>query len=105
MLRSPARSNLKNLYLNVRPEQVENERRLKRMSAVITLVLGALLLLAAWSSTMMVWLNLLAFRRLEGRRIPLASWCWGCMLGTRECRRCVKRHDCWGRPLSRPRHV
>ncbi|SQD01148.1 sodium/panthothenate symporter [Escherichia coli] len=39
---------IKDLYLNIRPDQMQNETRLKRMSAVITLVLGALLLLAAW---------------------------------------------------------
>ncbi len=39
---------IKDLYLNLRPDQMQNETRLKRMSAVITLVLGALLLLAAW---------------------------------------------------------
>ena len=57
---------IKDLYLNLRPEQVENERRLKRMSAIITLVLGALLLLAAWRPPeMIIWLNLLAFGGLE----------------------------------------
>ncbi len=40
---------IKDLYLNIRPDQMQNETRLKRMSAVITLVLGALLLLAAGS--------------------------------------------------------
>ncbi|MCQ4052078.1 hypothetical protein FK514_30105 [Klebsiella pneumoniae] len=39
-----------------------NEKRLKRMSAGITLLLGVLLLLAAWRPPeMIIWLNLLAF--------------------------------------------
>ena len=67
---------IKDLYLNLRPEQVENERRLKRMSAVITLVLGALLLLAAWRPPeMIIWLNLLAFGGLE------AVFLWPLVLG------------------------
>ena len=67
---------IKDLYLNLRPEQVENERRLKHMSAVITLVLGALLLLAAWRPPeMIIWLNLLAFGGLE------AVFLWPLVLG------------------------
>lgn len=67
---------IKDLYLNLRPEQVENERRLKRMSAVITTVLGALLLLAAWRPPeMIIWLNLLAFGGLE------AVFLWPLVLG------------------------
>ena len=67
---------IKDLFLNLRPEQVENERRLKRMSAVITLVLGALLLLAAWRPPeMIIWLNLLAFGGLE------AVFLWPLVLG------------------------
>ena len=50
---------IKDLYLNIRPDQMQNETRLKRMSAVITLVLGALLLLAARKPPeMIIWLNL-----------------------------------------------
>ncbi len=57
---------IKDLYLNIRPDQMQNETRLKRMSAVITLVLGALLLLAARKPPeMIIWLNLLAFGGLE----------------------------------------
>ncbi len=37
---------IKDLYLNWRPDQATNEKRLKRMSAGITLLLGVLLLLA-----------------------------------------------------------
>ncbi|WP_404881037.1 sodium:solute symporter family transporter, partial [Klebsiella pneumoniae] len=57
---------IKDLYLNLRPAQITNEARLKRMSATITLLLGALLLLAAWRPPeMIIWLNLLAFGGLE----------------------------------------
>ena len=67
---------IKDLYLNLRPEQLENETRLKRMSAVITLLLGALLLLAAWKPPeMIIWLNLLAFGGLE------AVFLWPLVLG------------------------
>lgn len=45
------------------------------MSAVITLVLGALLLLAAWRPRMIIWLNLLAFGGLE------AVFLWPLVLG------------------------
>ncbi len=46
------------------------------MSAVITLVLGALLLLAAWKPPeMIIWLNLLAFGGLE------AVFLWPLVLG------------------------
>ncbi len=55
---------------------MQNETRLKRMSAVITLVLGALLLLAAWKPPeMIIWLNLLAFGGLE------AVFLWPLVLG------------------------
>ncbi len=54
---------------------MQNETRLKRMSAVITLVLGALLLLAAWKPPeMIIWLNLLAFGGLEA--VFLWPLCW-----------------------------
>ena len=67
---------IKDLYLNIRPEQLQNETRLKRMSAMITLILGALLLLAAWKPPeMIIWLNLLAFGGLE------AVFLWSLVLG------------------------
>ena len=67
---------IKDLYLNIRPDQMQNETCLKRMSAVITLVLGALLLLAAWKPPeMIIWLNLLAFGGLE------AVFLWPLVLG------------------------
>ncbi|CGB06119.1 sodium/pantothenate symporter [Salmonella enterica subsp. enterica serovar Typhi] len=67
---------IKDLYLNLRPDQMQNEIRLKRMSAAITLLLGALLLLAAWKPPeMIIWLNLLAFGGLE------AVFLWPLVLG------------------------
>lgn len=67
---------IKDLYLNLRPAQMQNEIRLKRMSAAITLLLGALLLLAAWKPPeMIIWLNLLAFGGLE------AVFLWPLVLG------------------------
>jgi sodium/pantothenate symporter len=65
---------IKDLYLNWRPDQATNEKRLKRMSAGITLLLGVLLLLAAWRPPeMIIWLNLLAFGGLEA--VFCGRWC------------------------------
>lgn len=67
---------VKDLYLNIRPNQVNNETRLKRLSSASTLILGALLLLAAWRPPeMIIWLNLLAFGGLE------AVFLWPLVLG------------------------
>ncbi|NDJ56141.1 sodium/pantothenate symporter [Enterobacteriaceae bacterium 4M9] len=67
---------VKDLWLNLHPEDERNEKRLKRMSAVITLVLSVLLLLAAWKPPqMIIWLNLLAFGGLE------AVFLWPLVLG------------------------
>jgi len=67
---------VKDLYLNIRPDQVNNETRLKRLSSASTLILGALLLLAAWHPPeMIIWLNLLAFGGLE------AVFLWPLVLG------------------------
>ncbi|RWR01573.1 sodium/panthothenate symporter [[Pantoea] beijingensis] len=67
---------VKDLYLRLRPQQMENEARLKQMSGTITLVLGLLLLLAAWNPPdMIIWLNLLAFGGLE------AVFLWPLVLG------------------------
>ena len=67
---------IKDLYQNWRPDQATNEKRLKRMSAGITLLLGVLLLLAAWRPPeMIIWLNLLAFGGLE------AVFLWPLVLG------------------------
>ncbi len=67
---------VKDLYLNMRPEQIRNEKLLKRMTSAITLILGVLLLLAAWRPPeMIIWLNLLAFGGLE------AVFLWPLVLG------------------------
>lgn len=67
---------IKDLYLNWRPDQATNEKRLKRMSAGITLLLGVLLLLAARRPPeMIIWLNLLAFGGTE------AVFLWPLVLG------------------------
>ncbi|MGE9552580.1 sodium/pantothenate symporter [Erwinia amylovora] len=67
---------VKDLFLRVRPQQMDNEPLLKKMSAAITLVLGLLLLLAAWNPPeMIIWLNLLAFGGLE------AVFLWPLVLG------------------------
>lgn len=67
---------VKDLYLRLRPHQLTNESRLKRLSGIITLALGLLLLLAAWNPPdMIIWLNLLAFGGLE------AVFLWPLVLG------------------------
>ncbi|HCW46115.1 MAG TPA: sodium/panthothenate symporter, partial [Erwiniaceae bacterium] len=67
---------VKDLYLRLYPQQLNNELRLRRLSGMITLVLGLLLLLAAWSPPdMIIWLNLLAFGGLE------AVFLWPLVLG------------------------
>lgn len=67
---------VKDLYLGLRPQALHNERRLARLSAASTLILGALLLLAAWHPPqMIIWLNLLAFGGLE------AVFLWPLVLG------------------------
>ncbi|CQD35713.1 sodium/pantothenate symporter [Yersinia mollaretii] len=67
---------VKDLYLNLWPEELKNERKLTRISSLSTLVLGLLLLLAAWRPPeMIIWLNLLAFGGLE------AVFLWPLVLG------------------------
>ncbi len=67
---------VKDLFLRVRPQHLDNEPLLKRLSSAITLVLGMLLLLAAWNPPdMIIWLNLLAFGGLE------AVFLWPLVLG------------------------
>ncbi|MDE9558206.1 sodium/panthothenate symporter, partial [Xenorhabdus bovienii] len=57
---------VKDLYLNLFPEQIKQEKKLSRISSYSTLFLGALLLLAAWHPPeMIIWLNLLAFGGLQ----------------------------------------
>ncbi|PWC12971.1 sodium/pantothenate symporter [Brenneria corticis] len=67
---------IKDLYLSVRPQQMRNERRIKRLSSTTTLLLGLLVLLASWRPPeMIIWLNLLAFGGLE------AVFLWPLVLG------------------------
>ncbi|MFC3394060.1 sodium/pantothenate symporter [Brenneria rubrifaciens] len=67
---------IKDLYLNVRPQQIHNERRIKRLSSMTTLLLGLLVLAASWRPPeMIIWLNLLAFGGLE------AVFLWPLVLG------------------------
>lgn len=67
---------VKDLYLRLYPQQMDNEPRLRRLSGMVTLVLGLLLLLAAWNPPdMLIWLNLLAFGGLE------AVFLWPLVLG------------------------
>ena len=67
---------VKDLFLRVRPQQINNEPLLKRMSGMITLLLVVLLLLAArHPPDMIIWLNLLAFGGLE------AVFLWPLVLG------------------------
>lgn len=67
---------VKDLFLRLRPQHMDNEPLLKRMSGLITLVMGLLLLVAAWNPPeMIIWLNLLAFGGLE------AVFLWPLVLG------------------------
>ncbi|MBZ2396365.1 sodium/pantothenate symporter [Erwinia amylovora] len=67
---------VKDLYLRIYPHQIDNEPRLRRLSSLVTLGLGLLLLLAAWNPPqMIIWLNLLAFGGLE------AVFLWPLVLG------------------------
>lgn len=67
---------VKDLWLSARPAKIENERRLKHISTWTTLILGVLMMLAAWRPPeMIIWLNLLAFGGLE------AVFLWPLVLG------------------------
>ena len=93
---------IKDLYLNIRPDQMQNETRLKRMSAVITLVLGALLLLAARKPPENHHLAEFAGLRWAGSRFPVAAGA-GSLLGTRQRQRRAKCDDRWRRAVCRTR--
>lgn len=57
---------IKDLWLSAQPTERHNEQKLKRISTIATLVLGILMMLAAWRPPeMIIWLNLLAFGGLE----------------------------------------
>ncbi|MFJ5331454.1 sodium/pantothenate symporter [Pectobacterium versatile] len=67
---------IKDLYLSMRPQQIHNERRIKILSSLTTLLLGLLVLLASLRPPdMIIWLNLLAFGGLE------AVFLWPLVLG------------------------
>lgn len=67
---------IKDLYLSARPQQIHNERRIKILSSMTTLLLGLLVLLASLRPPdMIIWLNLLAFGGLE------AVFLWPLVLG------------------------
>jgi len=67
---------VKDLYLSVHPQRASNERYIKHLSSLTTLVLGLLVLLASWRPPeMIIWLNLLAFGGLE------AVFLWPLVLG------------------------
>ncbi|WP_312740953.1 sodium/pantothenate symporter [Cedecea neteri] len=67
---------VKDLWLSASPAKIHQERRLKRISTTTTLVLGILMMLAAWRPPeMIIWLNLLAFGGLE------AVFLWPLVLG------------------------
>lgn len=67
---------VKDLYLNLAPHAINNEKRIARLSSLSTLILGILLLFAAWNPpSMIIWLNLLAFGGLQ------AVFLWPLVLG------------------------
>jgi sodium/pantothenate symporter len=67
---------IKDLYLNIAPNEIKKEKKLTWISSASTLILGALLLLAAWHPPQMIlWLNLLAFGGLQ------AVFLWPLILG------------------------
>jgi len=54
------------LYLAAKPQAVQNQKRIGRISSVITLILTALLIFASLNPPdMIIWLNLFAFGGLE----------------------------------------
>ncbi|UKH23585.1 sodium/pantothenate symporter [Actinobacillus pleuropneumoniae] len=67
---------IKDLYLAVKPEAVNNEAKLKRFSTMTTLTFAVLLVLAALNPPdMLIWLNLLSLGGLE------ATFLWVIVLG------------------------
>ena len=67
---------VKDLWLSAQPTKVRHEKQLKRISMATTLILGVLMMLAAWRPPeMIIWLNLLAFGGLE------AVFLWPLVLG------------------------
>lgn len=67
---------IKDLYLAVRPQAVENEQKIKIFSTVTTLAISVLLIFAALNPPeMLIWLNLLSLGGLE------ATFLWVFVLG------------------------
>lgn len=67
---------VKDLYLSVKPQRIQQEKHLKWLSSMTTLLLGVLVLFASWRPPeMIIWLNLLAFGGLE------AVFLWPLVLG------------------------
>lgn len=67
---------VKDLYLSAKPEMANNQRKISWFSSIITLILTALLILAALNPPdMIIWLNLFAFGGLE------AAFLWVIILG------------------------
>ncbi|MFZ7236747.1 sodium/pantothenate symporter [Avibacterium gallinarum] len=67
---------VKDLYLSAKPEMAQNQKKISWISSIITLILTALLILAALNPPkMIIWLNLFAFGGLE------AAFLWVIVLG------------------------
>ena len=67
---------VKDLYLAAKPQAVQNQKRIGRISSIITLILTALLIFASLNPPdMIIWLNLFAFGGLE------ATFLWVIVLG------------------------
>ena len=66
---------IKDLWLSAQPTKKRNEQKLKRISTIATLVLGILMMLAAWRPPeMIIWLNLLP--SAAWKRCFYGRWCW-----------------------------
>lgn len=67
---------VKDLYLSAKPAMTQNQKKISWFSSIITLILTALLILAALNPPkMIIWLNLFAFGGLE------AAFLWVIVLG------------------------
>ncbi len=67
---------IKDLFLSMKPNTNYSDKKLTRISVLITFIFGALLIIAAWNPPdMIIWLNLLAFGGLE------AVFLWPLVLG------------------------
>ena len=93
---------IKDLYLNIRPDQMQNETRLKRMSAVITLVARCVAAACRLEAARNDHLAEFAGLRWAGSRFPVAAGA-GSLLGTRQRQRRAKCDDCWRRTVCRTR--